>query len=639
MNKKERIDFFYRNLSIKELSRLNLNVVEYLRVSKKKTDNKNNKYHADDSLDNQRMWFDDIMKTRFSNWKVVKEYYDEGITGTSIVKRKNFQQMIKDAQSDNCNFSIVLIRELSRMNRNVKEYLESVDELKKEGVIVYSINDNLLTSDPNHTLIANIMATMAENESKKISSRVKDGKKTRQQIGDPNGCGNILGYVRVKHSSGDINPLTNKTYKGRKTHYEIDPVQAVTVKKIFRWYLDGDGYSTICNKLMRDGDLTASGLATWQPTVIRHILTNKTYCGYVGYGLSENRFDIGNVKRINNRDKAEYTKGDFESIISEEDFNKVQAIFANKALNKENKYTLATCKYLKPTIDNMWLRKLYCSCGSAFSRNKWHKKGTTIRIEYGYNCKKKRMTKGRDYRLKHGLPLIDDMCNVNDFSEIKLLTMAQYIIKQYWDDNDNLFETVVNIVNDCYQSNDTDGTLAEINRYEELIKSIETEIKKYQKGYELGIYDENEIAEKVKACRKKIKDFRTEQDILQSKIKQIESKEDIIQNLYTKLEEFKSDERALLGIVDSLVYMIIVHEDYFLWVLRPSIDNAVSVDKRNTKQKELIDLVEAEALQNIKFEKTIDFDEYNNYRHKLSGLNFARKDNFKDIVMKVAVIQ
>ena len=72
---------------------------------------------------------------------------------------------------------------------------------------------------------------------------------------------------------------------------------------------------------------------------------------------------------------------------------------------------------------------------------------------------------------------------------------------------------------------------------------------------------------------------------------------------------------------------------------KPSVDNAVSVNIRNTSQKELNDLIEAEALKNIRFEKTIDFDEYNEYRHHLSGLNFARKEHFKDIVMKVAVIQ
>ena len=61
MTKQERIDLFYEELSIEQLSKKNLKAVEYLRVSKKKTDNKNNKYHADDCLDNQRVWFNEVM--------------------------------------------------------------------------------------------------------------------------------------------------------------------------------------------------------------------------------------------------------------------------------------------------------------------------------------------------------------------------------------------------------------------------------------------------------------------------------------------------------------------------------------------------------------------------------------------------
>ena len=189
------------------------NVVIYARVS--------TEHEAQlSALENQKDWYKPILQ-QHPEWDIVKMYVDEGITGTSAKKRPQFMQMIQDASSG--NFDLILTREVSRFARNTVDTLQYTRELKSKGVEVFFLNDNIKTFDGDGELRLTIMATLAQDESRKTSVRVKSGQQTSMENGVFYGNGNILGYDRVGKDM------------------VINPEQAKTVRMIFDWYLDGWG--------------------------------------------------------------------------------------------------------------------------------------------------------------------------------------------------------------------------------------------------------------------------------------------------------------------------------------------------------------------------------------------------------------
>ena len=147
------------------------------------------------ALENQIQYYDNKL-IEHPDWELYDRYIDEGITGTSVNKRKNFMRMLKDAEKG-C-FDLIITREVSRFARNTVDTLLETRKLKRMGVEVYFTEDNIWTfKDEDGELKLTLMATLAQNESKKTSMRVKAGQKISFQNGVYYGSGNIMGYDRV----------------------------------------------------------------------------------------------------------------------------------------------------------------------------------------------------------------------------------------------------------------------------------------------------------------------------------------------------------------------------------------------------------------------------------------------------------
>ena len=143
------------------------------------------------ALENQLDWYEPILAAR-PEWELVGRYIDEGITGTSAEKRPQFMKMIRDAKAR--KFDMIITREVSRFARNTVDTLQYTRDLKAKGVEVFFINDNIKTFDGDGELRLTIMATLAQDESRKTSVRVKSGQQTSMNNGTFYGNGNILGY-------------------------------------------------------------------------------------------------------------------------------------------------------------------------------------------------------------------------------------------------------------------------------------------------------------------------------------------------------------------------------------------------------------------------------------------------------------
>ena len=130
------------------------------------------------ALENQLEWYK-IECSRHSDWEIVEVYVDQGITGTQAQKRPEFLRMMEDAQKG--KFDLIITREVSRFARNTVDTLSYTRELKARGVDVFFINDGINTATNDGELRLTIMSSMAQDESRKISERVKAGQKISRE--------------------------------------------------------------------------------------------------------------------------------------------------------------------------------------------------------------------------------------------------------------------------------------------------------------------------------------------------------------------------------------------------------------------------------------------------------------------------
>ena len=203
------------------------------------------------ALQNQMQWYDDVARFH-PQWNVINRYIDQGITGTQVYKRDAFMRMMEDAKQQ--KFDLIVTREVCRFARNTVDALVCVRQLAAIGIEVYFVNDNIWTLDGDGELRLTIMATMAQEESRKISERSLAGQRVSREKGVLYGNGNIFGYTR--------NKLTKQ--------FEIDPDQAETVKMIFDLYDSGMGETLVAKELTRLGRKNGVGKVGCRKSIKDH---------------------------------------------------------------------------------------------------------------------------------------------------------------------------------------------------------------------------------------------------------------------------------------------------------------------------------------------------------------------------------
>ena len=148
-------------------------VAVYCRVSTDKDDQL-------DSLENQMKSFQ-LKIQQNKDWKLVKIYADEGISGTSMKRRIQFLEMIEDSKAGKIDY--ILCKSISRFARNTVDTLTTVRELQRFGVQVFFEKENIDTANSISEMLLTIMASFAQEESRSISENVKWGIRKRFEEG------------------------------------------------------------------------------------------------------------------------------------------------------------------------------------------------------------------------------------------------------------------------------------------------------------------------------------------------------------------------------------------------------------------------------------------------------------------------
>lgn len=508
------------------------------------------------ALENQIQYYDDILE-RHPEWELYDKYIDEGVTGTSVKKRRSFIRMMEDAAAG--RFDLIITREVSRFARNTVDTLQQTRILKRQGVEVYFTEDNIWTiKDEDGEFRLTIMATMAQNESKKISQRVKAGQKVSFENGVLYGNGNILGYDRI----------------GKEL--VINEEQAATVRRIFDLYVEGNGATKICYQLEAENHLTATGLKRWHPSNITRILKNPFYCGVIVY-RKQYVPDFLEQKKINNFGDVDQivVEGTHTPIISKEQFEQAQKIIDANSVHLKTRESGERRRGVKRSPD-VWCRKLKCQCGNTFNRVVWHT-GKDKPKQWAYQCYGQVKGGSIKTRLKKGLS-IEGCCDIKIVPRWKLEAMADVIFKKFWGDKKAIIKICNDMIDTCCEEQVENTRLADY-------QALQRKMEKWNNRYDnlLNMRMNGEI-EKERYDEKR-EQLLKEQRKLQEEFAQYDEQEDLEEDLYEKKiqllkagieRDFKFDTAHLPDeIIDDFVDEIEVHQDYFVWRLNISPDDAI----------------------------------------------------------------
>lgn len=381
----------------KSIYEMNLRVVDYGRVSTDKDEQIN-------SLENQVNFFNDLIDS-VKSWTHVNSYSDEGISGTQVFRREQFLKMIDDARRG--FFDLIITKEVSRFARNTIDSIKYTEELLKCGVAVLFLSDNINTINPDSEFRLTLMASMAQDEVRKLSERVKFGIKRSIKDGKLGGS-SIYGYYK---KSGRL---------------IINDMEALAVKKLFNLYVTGEyGFNKISEILASDGYYTRKG-KVFSDNTLKKMLTNPRYKGYYTANLSE-VVDYRTHKKLN-KDRDEWIiykddKGIVPAIVSEELWNKANEIYQKRKKNI-NKNVLNKEQFLE---NKSYTSKLIC-----VEHNK-----TFIRCASG-NRKNNPVWRCNEY-LRHGLK----GCKTPILYEKHLNDIFTKIIKDFLGNCDNLLEIIL----------------------------------------------------------------------------------------------------------------------------------------------------------------------------------------------------
>ena len=317
-------------------------VAAYCRVSTDNEDQAN-------SFESQQRYFRQYIE-RNPDWELYEIFADEGISGTNTKKRKEFNRMIACAL--NGDFDLIITKEISRFARNTLDSIYYTRDLKKHGVGVIFMNDGINTLDSDAELRLAIMSSIAQEESRKTSERVKWGQKRQMEQGVVFGR-DMLGY--------DV--------RGGKMY--INEEGAKIVRLIFHKFVnEGKGTHVIAREL-REAGIRPMRVKEWQNTVILRIIRNEKYCGDLVQKKTYTPDFLSHEKKYN-RGQEEFViiKDHHEPIIPRELFDEANRILDERSLSQEGK--------AKHSSRYPFSGKIKCGhCGSSYvARYKTRKDGS-----------------------------------------------------------------------------------------------------------------------------------------------------------------------------------------------------------------------------------------------------------------------
>lgn len=335
MNNFEVQKLLNRGIRIQEIP---MRVTFYARVSSEKDEQLN-------SLENQISYYENLIKTN-PKWEYVEGYIDEGLSGKSTKKRQSFNRMIADGK--NGLFDFVITKEISRFARNTVDSLNYTRELLDYGVGIYFESNNVNTFDQRSEFVLSLMSSIAQNELRVLSERVKFGHAQAIEKGVVLGNSRIFGYDKLKK------------------HLVINPDEAPMVVELYELYATGDySLKQLENIFWDKGYRNRNGNKIAHST-LANIIANPKYKGYYVGGKVKN-LDLFSEKRefVPEEEWTMYKDETGEivpAIVDEELWGRANFILKKRSDDVKNRQGI--CNHA-----NLLTGKIVCkNCGSTYYR-------------------------------------------------------------------------------------------------------------------------------------------------------------------------------------------------------------------------------------------------------------------------------
>ncbi len=502
-------------------------VAAYCRVSTDNEDQAN-------SFESQQRYFRQYIE-RNPDWELYEVFADEGISGTNTKKRKEFNRMIACAK--NGDFDLIVTKEISRFARNTLDSIFYTRDLKKHGVGVIFMNDNINTLDGDAELRLAIMSSIAQEESRKTSERVKWGQKRQMEQGVVFGR-SMLGY--------DV--------KDGKMYINEDG--AKVVRLIFHKFVnEGKGTHVIARELREEG-IKPMRVKEWQNTVILRVIRNEKYCGDLVQKKTYTPDFLSHEKKVNlGQEEFVIIKDHHEPIISRELFDKANRILDEKSLSQEGK--------AKHSNRYPFSGKIKCGCcGSSYvARYKTRKNGSRYKA---WRCLE---------AARHGSPHVDKAGNHVGCSGLSIrnedATHIMYLVTSSLKYNkekitDNLLAIIKSII-----AMDTAGTDSE--KLKSQIKAIEQKRTNLIDLYTSGDITGDEFSAARAKCENEIAKRQSVIDSIDKQRERIEKQQELVAEITEAMNELingvEYEDDFYKEILDKMVVNDKDHIDVYLNLL------------------------------------------------------------------------
>ena len=275
----------------------------------------------------QNQYYSELISSN-PDWEMVDIYADEGITGTSVEKREDFQRMMQDCRKG--KIDRILVKSISRFSRNTKDCLAAVRELKELGVSVLFEEQGIDTARVSSEMVTAIMASLAQKQSESIS-------------------GNVQWSIQHQMEAGKYKLRTAPFgYTVRNGELTVNEAEAPIVQDIFNAYLSGANTKEICDRL----NAQQGSSRKWLRREIDYILMNERYAGNAIFQKKYTRAALPRTVKRNHGERAMYYVSDSNApIIPQNVFDRAQELRKRRTVSRSD----------EPKV---YSGKIQCSCGS-----------------------------------------------------------------------------------------------------------------------------------------------------------------------------------------------------------------------------------------------------------------------------------
>lgn len=453
------------------------NVVAYCRVS-------TNKESQFDSFEAQKQFFVDYAER--NNLNLIQTYSDKGITGTSTKKRAGFNQMMEDSKKG--IFKCVLVKDISRLSRNIVDLVNCIRELTDHDINVKFITTDMNTIEGNELMLI-INGAVSQEESRNMSKRIRFGKRVNASKGTvPNSC---YGYIKTE---------------GDKYNLMINEKEAKVVKEIFNLYVNGGNGTHKIAKILNERGIKSARGVPWSTTAVSRTLKNKIYAGYVINGKTEVKSFISKKRKKNDESKWIEVENPSLRIIPLELWEKAQNI------NKSNNIGLEKTIHKKRSNKHLFSTLITCECCGYSFRRIQNKRKDYTRTYWGCSGRNRY---GAEYCKNKTIIMEDELIeNIDNY--------FQSLIK----DRKKFVESIMN----QYQKRQPESPEIELNKQ---LKRLENKRQKQIEMFENNIITIATLKEETAEIDRQICEIQLKLDFIETP----ENMEKKLYQLYRMLSE------------------------------------------------------------------------------------------------------